>query len=146
LGKAAVDGRTGQSGAPPDRSCRLFGAPPRYPTVRVREQSTVGAVVFLWHRTVLTPDSSYSLCSAPLTLRSDSAAHYSPVLQLLQSTVARSSRCSAGTPDSPVNYSGVRLEKPESGWFIFVRTWCTGQSGAPVHNTLGFFVPLKLDP
>jgi hypothetical protein len=43
---------TGQSGAPPDRSCSLSSAPPRHPTVRVREQSTVGAVVFLWHRIV----------------------------------------------------------------------------------------------
>jgi hypothetical protein len=41
-----------------------------------------------------------------------------------ESTVARVSRCSAGAPDSLMNYSGVRLLKPESGWFIFVRTWC----------------------
>jgi hypothetical protein len=40
-------------GAPdsPVRQRTLSGAPPRHPTVRVREQSTVGAVVFLWHRT-----------------------------------------------------------------------------------------------
>jgi hypothetical protein len=37
LGKAAGDGRTGQSGAPPDRSCSLSGAPPHHPTVRVLE-------------------------------------------------------------------------------------------------------------
>jgi hypothetical protein len=47
-----VDGCTGQSDAPPDRHYRLSGAPPRNPTVRVREQLIVGAVVFLWHRTV----------------------------------------------------------------------------------------------
>ena len=35
VGEAAVDGRTGQS-----------GAPPRHPTVRVQEPSTVGVVVF----------------------------------------------------------------------------------------------------
>jgi hypothetical protein len=35
MGEAAVDGRTGQSGVPPDRHCRLSGAPPRHPTVRV---------------------------------------------------------------------------------------------------------------
>jgi hypothetical protein len=45
-----------------------------------------------------------------------------------------------------MNYSGGRLEKPESGWFSPVRTWCTGQSGAPDHNTLGFFAPLDLIP
>jgi hypothetical protein len=36
----------------PDRHCRLSGAPPRHPTVRVLEQLTVGTIVFLWHRTV----------------------------------------------------------------------------------------------
>jgi hypothetical protein len=52
LGKAAGDGRTVQPGAPTDRYCSLSGAPPRHPTVRVLEHSTVGIVVFLWHRTV----------------------------------------------------------------------------------------------
>jgi hypothetical protein len=42
---------------------------------------------------------------------------------------------SGGTPDSPVNYSGVRLLKPESGWFNPVRAWCTGH--CPVaHRTV----------
>jgi hypothetical protein len=50
--EAAVDGRTGQSGAPPDTHCSVFGAPPRHPIVKVLEQLTVGAFVFLWHRTV----------------------------------------------------------------------------------------------
>jgi hypothetical protein len=50
--KAAVHGRTRQSGAPPDRSCRLSGAPPRHPTVRVREQLTVGGFVLMQHWTV----------------------------------------------------------------------------------------------
>jgi hypothetical protein len=43
---------------------------------------------------------------------------------LLQSTVALDSRYSAvtlDTPDSPVNYSGARPEKPESGKFEIVR-------------------------
>jgi hypothetical protein len=54
---------------------------------------------------------------------------------LLPSTVARVSRCSAGTPDSPVNYSGVCLVKPESGWFNPIRAWCTGR--CPVaHQTV----------
>jgi hypothetical protein len=44
---------------------------------------------------------------------------------LLQSIVARSSRCSAGTPDSPLIFSGVRLLKPESGLLDSVRSWCT---------------------
>jgi hypothetical protein len=36
----------------PDMHSRMSGVPPRHPTVRVQEQSTVGAVVFLLHRTV----------------------------------------------------------------------------------------------
>jgi hypothetical protein len=35
------------------------------------------------------------------------------------------SRCSAGAPDSPVNYSGAALLKPEGGKFRLVRSWCT---------------------
>jgi hypothetical protein len=35
VGKAAGDGRTGQSGAPPDRYYSLSDAPPRHPTIRV---------------------------------------------------------------------------------------------------------------
>jgi hypothetical protein len=72
------------------------------------------------------PDRYCSLSGAPLTLRSDSTAHCSSRQVLLQSTVALSSRCSTGSPDSPVNYSGVRLKKPESGSLDSVRSWCTG--------------------
>jgi hypothetical protein len=119
-----------------DRSCLLSGAPPRHPTVRVREQSIVGVVVFLWHRTVWchTGQVLFTVrCAsdfAALTLRTLFLCQ-----RLLQSTIARFSRCSAGAPDSPVNYSGVRLLKPESGWFNPVRDWCTGQ--CPVaHQTV----------
>jgi hypothetical protein len=55
LGKAAGDGRTGQSGAPPDSPVRhrtLSGLPPRHPTIRVRSWSTVVGFVLMWHRTV----------------------------------------------------------------------------------------------
>jgi hypothetical protein len=34
--ESAGDGRTRQSGAPPDRHCSLFGASPRHPTVMVQ--------------------------------------------------------------------------------------------------------------
>jgi hypothetical protein len=136
LGKAAGDGRTGQS-----------GAPPRHPTVRVRSWSTLEALSSCGTgQSGAAPYRYCSLSDAPLTLRSDSAAHCSSRQVLLQSTVARSSRCSAGTPDSPVIFSGVRLLKPESGLLDFVRSWCTGQSGAPDQSTLGFFAPLILNP
>jgi hypothetical protein len=56
-------------------------------------------------------DRHCSVSGAPLTGGSDSTRtvlHCSSDLQLLQATVARSSRCSAVTPDSSVNYSGPR--------------------------------------
>jgi hypothetical protein len=45
-----------------------------------------------------------------------------------------------------VNYSGARPKKPEGGEFGVVRSGCTGQSGAPDHDTLGSFAPLILNP
>jgi hypothetical protein len=78
-----------------------------------------------------TPDMSCSLSGAPLT----SSVHCSRTVAFAESTVARVSRCSTGAMDSLVNYSGVRLLKPESVWFIFVWTWCTGH--CPVaHRTV----------
>jgi hypothetical protein len=141
-----LNGRWGwllSSGAPPDMHCELSGAPPRHLTVRVREQSIVGAVVFLWHRIVWC-HTGYLLftfrCasySTALTLR---ALFFTVHLTqwLLQSTVARVSRCSAGASDSPVNYSGTRQRKPESGYLDFVRSWCTGH--CPVRQTTAHLV------
>jgi hypothetical protein len=47
-------GRLLSMGAPdsPMRHRTLSGAPPRHPTIRVLTQSTVGALVLLWHWTV----------------------------------------------------------------------------------------------
>jgi hypothetical protein len=45
-----------------------------------------------------------------------------------------------------VNYSGAWLSFPESVWFNLVRTWYTGQSGAPVHNTLKSLPPFNFVP
>jgi hypothetical protein len=44
----------------------------------------------------------------------------------VQSTVALVAVAPLGTPDSPVNYSGVRLEKPEGEEFEVDPPWCTG--------------------
>jgi hypothetical protein len=135
--KAAGDGRTGQSGAPPDRHCSLSDAPPRHLTIRVWSWSTFGDFVFLRHRTVWCPSELPALtlshtvhccngfCSRPLVL---------------------DSHCSAGTPDSPVNYGGARPGIPDSGWLGVLRPgapdtvrWHTGQSGAPLFSTLKSF-------
>jgi hypothetical protein len=63
------------------------------------------------------------------------------------------SRCSAGTPDSPVDYSGAALQKPEGGKFEVVRPWApdtvwwhTGQSGAPNQGSLRFLLLFFLNP
>jgi hypothetical protein len=44
----------------------------------------------------------------------------------VQSTVARIAVAPHGEPDSPVNYSGVRLEKPEGEELEVDSPWCTG--------------------
>jgi hypothetical protein len=136
VGEAAGDGRTGQSGVPPDMHCSLSGAPPRHPTIRVRSSVDRWSFVFLRHQTVRCPSDSVALTSASVLC---CTVHPS------ESTVGADSRCSAGTPDSPVTYSGARLHFPESGWLKLVRSWCTGQSGAPFFSTLKLFVPFQIE-
>jgi hypothetical protein len=94
-------------------------------SVRVLEQLTVGAFVFLQHRTVRC------------VLTSDLALFRT--IAFAESIVGAESRCSTGSLDSPVNYSGARLHFPESGWFILVRSWCTGH--CPVaHRTVRYAI------
>jgi hypothetical protein len=68
---------------------------------------------------------------------------------LLQTTVALNSRCSAGTPDGSVNYSGAAPEKPkgeefrQSGGAPDTVRWHTGQSGAPDQGSLQFLLLLS---
>ena len=66
------------------------------------------------------PDSHCSLSGAPssaaLTLRALSV-HCSVVSRPLNSTVALATVAPLGTPDSPVNYSGVASQIPEGGKF-----------------------------
>jgi hypothetical protein len=61
---SAGDGRTGQSGAPPDRHYALSGARHVSATVRVQSRSTVGAFVVLLHQTVRCPLTSGLHCSS----------------------------------------------------------------------------------
>jgi hypothetical protein len=64
----------------------------------------------------------------------------------VQSTVARIAVAPLGAPDSPVNYSGVRLEKPKGEEFEVNSPWCTGQSGAPNQGSLRFLLLLSFEP
>jgi hypothetical protein len=94
---------------------------PRHPTVRVRplELLHVGPpdspVV---HRTG-TVHCPVRLLAPALTLRAQSA-HCSVVSRPLNSTVALATVAPLGTPDSPVNYSGVASQKPEAEQFRVV--------------------------
>jgi hypothetical protein len=119
LGQAAIDGRTGQC---PVRQ-------PRHQPVRVLMVLTVGALSSCGtEQSGAAPDRYYSLSGAPLATALTSAR---TILQCsccrrpLESTVALASRCSVGAPDSPVNYSGAALLKPEGGKFRLVRPWRT---------------------
>jgi hypothetical protein len=66
---------------------------------------------------------------------------------LLQTTVGAVAVAPHGTPDSPVNYSGVALQKPEAEQFIVDSPWCTGQ--CPVRQTratFGWFCSFLFEP
>jgi hypothetical protein len=109
---------------------------PRHPTIRVLTQSIVGALTSGGAgQSSAAPDSHCSLSSVPLTSALTSAANCSPVRGTVQSTVTPKSRCSAVTPNSPVNYSGAALEKPESCEFGLVWSWCT-QHYPVAHRTV----------
>jgi hypothetical protein len=85
---------------------------PRHPTVRVLTVSTVGALT-AWAigQSGAAPDRRCSLSGAPfgaaLTLR-ELSAHCSAFAGVHWSQPLRWSRCSAGTPDSPVTHRTVR--------------------------------------
>jgi hypothetical protein len=113
-------------------------SPVRYRTVRC--VSHVTQPLGFWRFQLLelcllvAPDMYCSLSGAPLTaalLCPALFAHCSSGIQLLQATVARSSRCSVGAPESSVNYSRATPEKPEGEEFRVVRPWCTRH--CPVH-------------
>jgi hypothetical protein len=66
----------------------------------------------------------------------------------MQSTVAQVAVAPLGALDSPVNYSGVRLEKPEAEEFRMYGPWDTGHCPV-VHQTrahFGFFCSFILNP
>ena len=134
-------------GAPdsPVRHRIVSGAPSHHPVVRAWSWSTVGGSVLMWHRTVRCRTGQ---SGAPLTAALTSAA----VLFTLQSRPLRAdSRCSAGAPDSPVNYSGAAPGKPEAKEFELIHPgapdtvrWHTGQSGAPDQGTLRLTLALYI--
>jgi hypothetical protein len=102
---------------------------PHHPTVRVRplELLTCGP-----------PDRSCSLSGAPSDACSDSARAVDTVhCSHCRRPLAWVAVAPLGTPDSPVNYSGVSLKIPEASELEGIHPgapdtvrWHTGQSGA----------------
>jgi hypothetical protein len=123
---------------------------PRHPTVRVLTVSIVGALTS-WGtgQSCAAPDRHCSLSGAPSGGCSDSArtVHALCVVRRpLEPTVALASRCSAGTPDSPMNYSGARPQKPE---VEELESLAPGAPDSPVRQTrvlFGFFCSFLLNP
>jgi hypothetical protein len=65
----------------------------------------------------------------------------------VQSTVVLIDVAPLGAPDSPVNCSGVRLEKPEGEEFEVDPLWCTGHYLVRQTRVLfGFFCSFLLNP
>jgi hypothetical protein len=119
----------------PVRHRTLSSAPATSPG---RWIATVGASVF-WGtgQALFTVRCAISLCS-------DSGVHCSAFNTFCRRPLARSSRCSAGTPDSPVNYSGAASRIPEGEQFGVgapgapdTIRWCTGH--CPVRQTRAHF-------
>jgi hypothetical protein len=107
----SVEWRTGQSGAPPDRSCRLSGA---------RSPSKFG----------ISDHCSSRLIGAPDTVRCTSW----PLEQSM--CRAKTAWPTVGSPDSPVHHRTVRWILAIHRWSFsrerrVRRRWLTGQSGAP---------------
>jgi hypothetical protein len=74
------------------------------------------------------PDRSCSLSGAPSGACSDSArvvALFTVHCRLLQTTIGAVSHCSAGTPDSPMNYSGEPFSETRSLVVGGNSPWCT---------------------
>jgi hypothetical protein len=64
----------------------------------------------------------------------------------LQTTVGAVAVAPHGTPDSPVNYSGVAFQKPEGGEFELIHP---GAPDSPVRQTkaaFGFFCSFLFEP
>jgi hypothetical protein len=164
VGVDAVDGHTGQYGAPLEtvRCASHVTQPLGFGRCRPLEalySSGTG-------QSGAAPDRYCSLSGTPLTGGSAlprTVAHYSSkssAFAVGRCTKESLLRCcteqSGGTPDSPMSYSGARLEKPEGGQFGVVRSWCTGHCPVcPVaHRTVRcarpghtrFLAPFEFEP
>jgi hypothetical protein len=138
LAKAAGDGRTGQSGAPPDRHCAcLVHATSAYPLGFWEVERWSALSSSCTRQSGATPDSPVP--SDFCTLTSTFALFI--VEHILQSTVGIGSRCSTGSPDSPVAHRTVQWHTGLSGEYSgahlhFSREWLLHFLYDLVHRTL----------
>jgi hypothetical protein len=148
-----VVGRLLSHGAPDSlvRHWTLSGAPT---TLADRWGSIVGALTCeVSGLSGGAPDRSCRLSGAPPRVCSDLCAHCSALNAVAVDRCARSSHCSAGTPDSPVNYSGAPSEFPEGSEFsvesLVHRTLSGGTPDSPVRQTrvpLGYLLLSLFEP
>jgi hypothetical protein len=132
--------------------CLSMGAPdspvrqPRHPTIRVLTVLTIGALTsWVTEQLMFSVRCASDACSY-------FCAHCSRNVHAFADNRCAISRCSAwctgqsgDPPDSPVNYSGAALQKPEGGKFEGVRPWA---SDTPVRQTrvlFGFFCSFLLN-
>jgi hypothetical protein len=109
---------------------------PRHPTVRIRplELLTCGPPDCPMHHRTVTVHCPMRLLTPALT-SARTGAHCSVSLFLCRRPLALFSRYSAGTPDSPVNYSGAASPNSQR-WQVWSGTpWCTGHCPV-VHRTV----------
>jgi hypothetical protein len=101
----------------------------------------LGSFCRLGHRTVRWC-TGHSLFTVRCTfwLCSDFYAHCSALTALCKRPLVRSSRCSAGTPDSPVNYSGAapRISEGEQFGVEFPGALDTVRCAKPGHTSVDF--------
>jgi hypothetical protein len=147
LVKASVAWRTGQSGAPPDTArCASHVTRPLGFDRWSSDEWGHRTVRWCTRQVLFTVWCAFWRCSALCASRRAFNA-------LCRRPLARSSRCSAGTPDSPVNYSGAAPQIPEAGKFELILPgapdtvrWHTGQSGAPDQGCLRYTLLLCFEP
>jgi hypothetical protein len=140
---ASVVWRTGQSGAPPDTV--RYASHVTKPLGSDRWSSDMwGHWTVRWHRTV-TVHCPVRLLASALTQHAQSRTvdHCSP---FCRQPLALLAVTPLGTPDSPVNYSGVAPQIPEASEFERIHP---GAPDNPVRQTraaFGCFAPFFLNP
>jgi hypothetical protein len=129
LSLPSVEWRTGQYGAPPDRSCRLSG---------VRSPSKFGISNRCSSGLIGAPDTVRCTPDSPVHPADHWSSHASPA-------DCAANRCaddrwltgqSGAPPDSPVNYSCTSPSKPESGEFTRTSLAHRTLSGAPSDSSV----------